>query len=62
MSPKVESLRVRDLKEIKKTEKKLKERVTESCQTLKENKSTVDLEILGIDMMPNYDELFAEAD
>ena len=71
MSPKVESLRVRVLrrqhmlktisktkKEIKETEKKMKEKITES----KENKSTVDLQILGIDMMPTYDDLFAKTD
>ena len=75
MSPKVESLRVYVLrrqhilktiskkkKEIKETEKKLKEKITESCQILKENKSTVDLQILGIEMMPTYEELFAKAD
>ena len=73
MLPKIESLRVRVLrrqhmlktiskkkKEIKETEKKLK-KITESCKTLK-SKSTVDLEILGIDMMPTYDDLFAKTD
>ena len=59
MSPKIESLKssclaqatyvknhLKEKKEIKETEKKLK-KITESCKTL-ESKSTVDLEILGI--------------
>ena len=71
MSPKVESLRVcvlrrqhmlksilKTKKEIKETEEKMKEKITES----KENKLTVDLQILGIDMMPTYDDLFAKTD
>ena len=75
ISPKIESLRVRVLrrqhllkalskkkKEEKETKKKLKERVTESCKTVQERKSTVDLQMLGIDMMPTYDELFGKAE
>ena len=36
----------------------MKEKITES----KENKLTVDLQILGIDMMPTYDDLFGKTD
>ena len=75
MSPKIESLRIRVLrrphllkalskkkKKEKETKKNLKERVTESCKTVQERKSTVDLQMLGIDMMPTYDELFGKAE
>ena len=53
---------IKKKKEIKETEKKLEEKITESCKTLQGSKSTVDRQILGIDMMPTYDELFAKAD
>ena len=75
MSPKIESLRIRVLrrqhllkalskkkKEEKETKKNLKERVTESCKPVQERKSTVDLQMFGIDMMPTYDELFGKAE
>ena len=68
MSPKIESLRVRVLrrKHLLKViiiEEKKRNQLKDGygiVQTVQESKSTVDLKILGSDMMPTYDELLVK--